>query len=72
MPTYVFIIDNKREDGYYHYRRYAPGTELDKNGNLKNKSDYIIGRGWSLCSKQDDENRESWIKGLKTNKYYNT
>ena len=64
MPTYVFIIDNKREDGYYHYRRYAPGTELDKNGNLKNKSDYIIGRGWSLCSKQDDENRESWIKGV--------
>lgn len=64
MTAFVFIIDNKREDGYYHYRRYPSGTELDENGNLKDTSIYYLGAAWSLCSKQDNDNRQPWIDAV--------
>ena len=61
----VYIMDNIRYDGYYHFKIYPPGTEVNEWFNApKDKTVLPLEIGWGLFTDQPESEHNAWIKGV--------
>ena len=67
----VYVMNNMREDGYYHFAAYEPGTEIDKISNTPKDSKAMpLVIGWGLFTDQLPEEQPAWIEGVQRYQKY--